>query len=159
MNRYSHEQVTDFCICCGPHKAKQVFRHLNKRGLNLSSAVRDLSKTPALLLACQGILQCVCRQMWFHAFTRGVCRNAHKLHSNKRGHPRAACCTFIIHVYPRLSHLKKKIGRLRHVVVARVRNRPTWVLCLAVLGLPAPSSLETLHAFCRSTASHDCIDH
>lgn len=42
------------------------------------------------------------------------------------------------------AHLKKKIGTLRHVVVARVRNRPTLVLCLAVLGFSAPSSLDTL---------------
>ena len=58
----------------------------------------------------------------------------------------AACCTFTIHVAFQMSHLKKKIGRLRHVVVARVRNSPTWVLCLAVSGFPAPNSLETLHA-------------
>ena len=43
-----------------------------------------------------------------------------------------------------IAHLKKKIGTLRHVVVARVRNRPTLVLCLAVLGFAAPSSLDTL---------------
>ena len=46
-----------------------------------------------------------------------------------------------------IAHLKKKMGTLRHVVVARVRNRPTLVLCPAVLGFPAPSSLETLHPY------------
>lgn len=52
-----------------------------------------------------------------------------------------------------IAHLKKKIGTLRHVVVARVRNRPTLVLCLAVLGFSAPSSLDTLRA-CSEVQPH-----
>ncbi len=43
-------------------------------------------------------------------------------------------------------YLKKKMGTLRQVVVVSVRKRPTLVVCRAVLGLPAPNSLDTLQA-------------
>lgn len=43
-------------------------------------------------------------------------------------------------------YLKKKMGTFRQVVVVSVRKSPTLVVCRAVLGFPAPSSLETLQA-------------
>lgn len=43
-------------------------------------------------------------------------------------------------------YLKKKMGIFRQVVVVSVRKRPTLVVWRAVLGFPAPSSLDTLHA-------------
>ncbi len=43
-------------------------------------------------------------------------------------------------------YLKKKMGTLRQVVVVSVRKRPTLVVCRAVLGFPAPNSLDTLQA-------------
>lgn len=79
--------------------------------------------------------------------TTEVCNSQPKLASSNSLFRQAAHCTFTIHAAFNLSHLKKKIGRFRHMVVARVRNSPTRVLCLAVSGLPAPSSLETLNAY------------
>lgn len=44
-----------------------------------------------------------------------------------------------------MAYLKKKMGTFRQKVVVRVKKMPTLVVCLAVLGFPAPNSLETLH--------------
>jgi len=45
-----------------------------------------------------------------------------------------------------VTYLKKKMGTFRQVVVVSVRKSPTLVVCRAVLGFPAPNSLDTLQA-------------
>lgn len=45
-----------------------------------------------------------------------------------------------------MTYLKKKMGTFRQVVVVSVRKSPTLLVCRAVLGFPAPNSLDTLQA-------------